>query len=153
MSEGLGRRGGSRHRGTAPPLIAQRTKRGKWLPPSEPRPRWPFGGAFFACWARSGDIPDGAPTTVGNRTCHSARSRRRRARGSGYAPSCRHSRSDRLLIRRRVVPGPVHSKVNPSFERFVGLTAIARSLRDRYDALAPPMPGYLAALVEQLKTE
>jgi hypothetical protein len=56
-------------------------------------------------------------------------------------------------IRRRVVPCPVHSKVNPSFERFVGLTAIAQSLRDQYDALAPPMPGHLAALVEQLKTE
>ena len=56
-------------------------------------------------------------------------------------------------IRRRVVPCPVHSKVNSSFERFVGLTAIAQSLRDQYDALAPPMPGHLAVLVEQLKTE
>jgi hypothetical protein len=57
-------------------------------------------------------------------------------------------------IRRRVVPCPVHSKViNPSFERFVGLTAIGKSLRDQYDALAPPMPGHLAALVEQLTTE
>jgi hypothetical protein len=57
-------------------------------------------------------------------------------------------------IRRRVVPCPVHSKVNPSFERFVGLTAIAESLTDhQYDALALPMPGHLAPLVEQSKTE
>jgi len=28
-------------------------------------------------------------------------------------------------IRRRVVPCPVHRKVNPTFERFVGLTAIS----------------------------
>jgi hypothetical protein len=56
-------------------------------------------------------------------------------------------------IRRRVVPCPVHSKVNPSIERFVGLTAIAQSLREQYDALAPPMPAHLAALIEQLKTE
>jgi hypothetical protein len=56
-------------------------------------------------------------------------------------------------IRRRLVPCPVHSKVNPSFERVVGLTAIAESLRDQYDALAPAMPAHLAALVEQLKTD
>ena len=56
-------------------------------------------------------------------------------------------------IRRRVVPCPVHSNVNPSFQKLVGLTAIAQSLRDQYDALAPPMPGHLAALVEQLKSE
>jgi hypothetical protein len=65
------------------------------------------------------------------------------------------AKADRIdyWIRRRVVPCPVHSKVNPTFERLVGLTAIAQSLRDQYDALAPPMPGHLAAFVQQLKTE
>ena len=56
-------------------------------------------------------------------------------------------------IRRRVVPCPVHSKVNPSTERFVGLTAIAQSLREQYDAAAPPMHDHHARLLEQLKTE
>jgi len=32
-----------------------------------------------------------------------------------------------------------------------GLSAIGRSLRDQYDALAAPMPPYLAALVKQLE--
>jgi len=35
----------------------------------------------------------------------------------------------------------------------VGLSAIGRSLKDRYDALASPMPPHLAALVEQLKMQ
>ena len=56
-------------------------------------------------------------------------------------------------IRKRVVPCPVHSKVNPSTEKFLGLTAIAQSLRDQYDAAAPPIPAHLARLIEQLKTE
>jgi hypothetical protein len=37
--------------------------------------------------------------------------------------------------------------------RLVGLSAIGQSLKDYYDALAPPMPPHLVALVEQLKTQ
>jgi hypothetical protein len=31
--------------------------------------------------------------------------------------------------------------------------SIGQSLKDHYDALAPPMPPHLVALVEQLKTQ
>jgi len=42
---------------------------------------------------------------------------------------------------------------NPARDRMVGLSAIGQSLKDHYDALAPPMPTHLAALVEQLKMQ
>jgi len=42
---------------------------------------------------------------------------------------------------------------NPARDRTVGLSAIGQSLKDHYDALAPPMPPHLAALVEQLKMQ
>ena len=42
---------------------------------------------------------------------------------------------------------------NPARDRMVGLSAVGQSLKDHYDALAPPMPPHLAALVEQLKTQ
>jgi hypothetical protein len=42
---------------------------------------------------------------------------------------------------------------NPARDRMVGLSAIGQSLKDRYDALASPMPPHLAALVEQLKMQ
>jgi hypothetical protein len=35
----------------------------------------------------------------------------------------------------------------------VGLSAIGRSLRDQYDALATPMPSHLVALVNQLEAQ
>jgi hypothetical protein len=41
---------------------------------------------------------------------------------------------------------------NPARDRRVSLFAIGQSLKD-YDALAPPMPPHLAALVEQLKMQ
>jgi hypothetical protein len=56
-------------------------------------------------------------------------------------------------IRRHVVPYAPKSKINPGRDRYVALTAIGRSLKDQYDALASPMPRHLAALVEQLETE
>src|SRR5262245_40158563 len=34
-----------------------------------------------------------------------------------------------------------------------GTEAIGKCLRDQYDALSPPIPPHLAALVEQLKTQ
>src|SRR5262249_32376836 len=42
---------------------------------------------------------------------------------------------------------------NPARDRRVSLFAIGQSLKDHYDALAPPMPPHLAALVEQLKMQ
>jgi len=42
---------------------------------------------------------------------------------------------------------------NPVRDRMVSLSAIGRSLKDHYDALAPPMPPHLAALVERLKMQ
>ncbi len=53
-------------------------------------------------------------------------------------------------IRRHVVPCPPTGKVNPALDRYVGLTAIGRSLKGQYDALATPIPPHLAALVKQL---
>jgi hypothetical protein len=55
-------------------------------------------------------------------------------------------------IRRRVVPCPTHTAVNRVTQKLVGLTAIGRSLKDQYDALASPIPPHLTALIEQLKT-
>src|SRR5262245_18737228 len=42
---------------------------------------------------------------------------------------------------------------NPARDRMVSLSAIGQSLKDHYDALAPPMPTHLDALVEQLKMQ
>ena len=46
-------------------------------------------------------------------------------------------------IRRRVVPCAPRSNVNPALDRNAALTAIGRSLRDQYDALAAPVPQIL----------
>jgi hypothetical protein len=54
-------------------------------------------------------------------------------------------------IRRHIVPCVTPSNANPAPDLHVGLSAIGRSLRDQYDALAAPMPPYLAALVKQLE--
>ena len=48
-------------------------------------------------------------------------------------------------------PAQNKSKLDPARDRLVGLSAIGQSLKDHYDALAPPIPPHLAALVEQLK--
>jgi hypothetical protein len=56
-------------------------------------------------------------------------------------------------IRRHIVPCATPSKGNPAPDRYVGLTAIGRSLRDQYDALAAPVPPYLAALIKQLEAQ
>jgi hypothetical protein len=50
-------------------------------------------------------------------------------------------------------PGPLRANVNPARDRRVGLSAIGQCLTDQYDALAPPVPPHLAALVEQLETQ
>jgi hypothetical protein len=56
-------------------------------------------------------------------------------------------------MRRHVVPWPPESNVNPARDRRVGLSAIGQCLKDQYDALAPPVPPHLAALVKQLETQ
>jgi len=50
-------------------------------------------------------------------------------------------------------PAQNKRKLNPARDRMVGISAIGQSLKNHYDALTPPMPPHLAALVEQLKTE
>ena len=47
--------------------------------------------------------------------------------------------------------GASHSQVFPPGDRSVWLS-IGNGLRARYDALAPPVPPHIAALVEQLET-
>jgi hypothetical protein len=56
-------------------------------------------------------------------------------------------------IRRHVVACPPKGKVNPTLDRYVGLRAIGRSLKDQYDALATPLPPHLVALVRQLEAQ
>jgi hypothetical protein len=63
-------------------------------------------------------------------------------------------------IRRHVIPychgtHPSQSQIkfNSARDRRVGLSAIGQCLKDQYDALATPLPGHLAALVEQLETQ
>jgi len=55
-------------------------------------------------------------------------------------------------IRRRIVPcdALLPGNANPGSERYVGLHAIGKSLRDQYDALAVRVPPHLAALVKRL---
>jgi hypothetical protein len=55
-------------------------------------------------------------------------------------------------IRRRIVPcdALLPGNANPASDRYVGLHAIGKSLRDQYDALAVPVPPHLAALVKRL---
>jgi hypothetical protein len=56
-------------------------------------------------------------------------------------------------IRRHVVPCPPQSKVNSARDRQAALTAIGKTLRDQYDAVARPVPRHLATLVEQVQTQ
>jgi len=53
-------------------------------------------------------------------------------------------------VRRNIVPCDAPSNVNGARDRYVGLHAIGKSLRDQYDSLAAPVPPSLAALVKQL---
>ena len=55
------------------------------------------------------------------------------------------------LPHRSRVSGAPHSKLFPACDRSVWLS-IGNCLRAQYDALAPPMPPHIAALVQQLET-
>jgi hypothetical protein len=74
---------------------------------------------------------------------------RRRVHATDLAPSNRWPAQDRP--HRSRVSGAPHSKVFPASDRSVWLS-IGNCLRAQYDALAPPMPPHIAALVEQLET-
>jgi hypothetical protein len=50
-------------------------------------------------------------------------------------------------------PSQTKNKRKPGWERRIVLSAIGQCLKDQYDALVPPMPPHLVALVEQLKTQ
>jgi hypothetical protein len=56
-------------------------------------------------------------------------------------------------IRRHIVPCDAPSTANPARDRYAGLIAIGRSLREQYDALAAPVPPYLAAVVKELEAQ
>jgi hypothetical protein len=56
-------------------------------------------------------------------------------------------------IRRHIVPCATPNNANPAPDRYAGLIAIGRSLREQYDALAAPVPPYLAALVKELEAQ
>ena len=69
-------------------------------------------------------------------------------------------RADRIdrWIRQHLIPychGTYLSQSmwNPAHNRRVALLAIGQCLKDQYDALATPIPAYLAALVKQLETQ
>jgi len=57
-------------------------------------------------------------------------------------------------IRQRVVPCALPSNANLARPKYVDLTtAIGRTLKDQYDALAAPVPPHLAALVKRLEAQ
>jgi hypothetical protein len=58
-------------------------------------------------------------------------------------------------IRRRIVScdALLPGNANPGSDRYVGLAALGRSLKEQYAALAPPLPPSLAALVKQLEAQ
>ena len=74
---------------------------------------------------------------------------RRRVHATDLSPSNLSPAQDRP--HRSRVRGASHSKVFPASDRSVWLS-IGNHLRAQYDALAPPMPLHIAALVEQLET-
>jgi hypothetical protein len=74
---------------------------------------------------------------------------RRRVHETDLAPS--HLWPAQVLSHQSGVSGAPHSKVFPARDRSVWLS-IGNCLRAQYDALAPPMPPHIAALVEQLET-
>ena len=74
---------------------------------------------------------------------------RRRVHATDLAPSNLSPAQDRP--HRSRVSGVPHSKAFPASDRSVWLS-IGNCLRAQYDALAPPMPPHIAALVEELET-
>jgi hypothetical protein len=57
-------------------------------------------------------------------------------------------------IRQRVVSCAPPSNANLSRAKYADLaTAIGRTLKDQYDALAAPVPPHLAALVKRLEAQ
>jgi len=74
---------------------------------------------------------------------------RRRVHATDLAPSNLWPAQDRP--HRSRVSGAPHSKLFPASDRS-GWLSIGNCLRAQYDALAPPMPPHIAALVEQLET-
>jgi hypothetical protein len=56
-------------------------------------------------------------------------------------------------MRRHIVPCATPSNANLAPDRYAGLIAIGRSLREQYDALAAPVPPYLAALVKEVEAQ
>jgi hypothetical protein len=54
-------------------------------------------------------------------------------------------------IRRHIVPCTTPSNATRAPDRYAGLIAIGRSLREQYDSLAAPVPPHLAALVKELR--
>jgi len=74
---------------------------------------------------------------------------RRRIHATDLATSNLWPTKDRR--HRSTVSSAPHSKLFPASDRSVWLS-IGDRLRAQYDALAPPMPTHIAALVEQLET-
>jgi len=74
---------------------------------------------------------------------------RRRVHGTDLATSSHWPAQDRPDRSR--ASGTRHSEVFPAHDRSVWLS-IGNCLRAQYDALTPPMPPHIAALVEQLET-
>jgi hypothetical protein len=74
---------------------------------------------------------------------------RRGVHATDLTPS--HLWPAQALPHRSGVSGAPHSKLLPASARSVWLS-IGNCLRAQYDALAPPMPPHIAALVEQLET-
>src|SRR5258707_15370061 len=71
----------------------------------------------------------------------------------GARYSCVQLIESTIGLRRRIVPCAVPTNVNPALDRYVGLAAIGRSLRDQYDTLEAIVPPHLAALVKQLEAK
>src|SRR5262249_39145634 len=66
-------------------------------------------------------------------------------------PAASNLRPTKDRPHRSTVSSAPHSKLFPASDRSVWLS-IGDCLRAQYDALAPPMPPHIAALVEQLET-
>ena len=74
---------------------------------------------------------------------------RQHVHATDLAPANLWSAQDRP--HRSRVSGAPHNRLLPASDRSVWLS-IGNGLRAQYDALAPPMPPHIAALVQQLET-
>jgi hypothetical protein len=74
---------------------------------------------------------------------------RRRVHATDPAPPSLRPAQDRP--HRSRASGAPHGEVFPASDRSIWLS-IGNCLRAQYDALAPPMPPHIAALVEQLES-